>query len=304
MQPYAPMLKLARTSGAGLLWLCAAAALAQPALLPSRGMRPPPALDRAQIERRMSAVGFLLEKSSAAHQIEASGDQGALERRRRAQQRYREAQAALMANDLAQAAQLLTQASRLIMEGARLAAPAQVAQERQSAQFEARLASVNALLAADLRIAAEKHASPDARQAGRTIEQMTAGATQLVAAGRLAEGRALLDQAYLAARAAVSSLRAGDTLTRSVHFASKQEEYQYELERNNTHRALVLSLVADQGGEQNAGGAVQAAAQLRSAAESRSAAGDYQGAIEQLEESTRQLLRAIRGLGIMVPGQE
>lgn len=299
------MLSVTRILGAGLSWLFAAAALAQPAILPNRGTRPEqPVLDRVQLERRMAGVGFLLEKSSAARQIEASGDPGAQERRAQALERHRQAQEAFKAGDLAGTARLLSEASVLIMEGARLAAPAQVTGEKQRSEFEARLASVKALLAADRRVIAEKHAAPDVVEASRTVENMIAEATQLAAAGKLPEGRALLDRAYLAARAALSSMRSGDTLTRSVHFASKQEEYEYEIERNNTHRTLIESLLADKRGAQ--AGAVQAsvetAARLRGEAERRSATGDYAAAIEQLEESTRELLRAIRGLGIFVPG--
>ena len=281
--------------------------LAQPALAPSRGAHPDqPVLDQTQLERRMAAVGVLLEKSSAARQIEASGDAGALERRARARERYRQAQETFKAEDLARTARLLSEASALMMEGARLANPAQVNGDKQRIEFEARLASVKALLAADRRVIAEKHAAPEAAETGRAIENMVAEATGLAAAGKLPEGRALLDRAYQVARAALSSMRGGDTLTRSANFANKQEEYQYEIGRNNTHRTLIHSLLADQRVAQGGGGAAQeameAAARLRGEAESRSAAGDYPAAIEQLEKSTRELLRAIRGLGIFVPG--
>lgn len=287
--------------------LAGGAALAQPALAPSRGAHPEQlVLSQAQLERRMKAVGFLLEQSSAARQIEASGDAGARARRERAQESYRQAQLALQAGNPAEASQLLGAASALMLEGARLAAPAEVNGEKQRRDFDARLASVKTLLAADLRIGVEKHATPEAKAASHAVESLLTEATQLAAAGKLAEARPLLDRAYLVAKTAVSSMRRGETLERSVHFASKREEYEYEIERNNTHRALVQSLLADERSAQRAQGAVQeslqAAARLRGEAESKSAAGEYQGAIGQLERSTRELLRAIRGLGIFVPG--
>lgn len=296
---------------AAALLLCGmgagSAVLAQPALAPSRGAHPDqPVPDKKQLEQRLASVGFLLEKSSAARQIEASGDAGALERRARARESYQRAQQAFQAEDLAKASRLLAEASALMMEGARIAAPAQVTGEKQRADFEARLASVKALLAADQRIIAEKHAAPEAAETSRIIGNMIAEATGLAAAGKLPEGRALLDRAYLVARAALSSMRRGDTLTRSVHFANKQEEYRYEIARNDTHRTLIHSLLADQRGAQAAGGAaresVETAARRRNEAERGAAAGDYAAAIEQLEQSTRELLRAIRGLGIFVPG--
>ncbi len=304
MQTYAPMRKLARTSGAGLLWLCAAAALAQPALPPGGGARArQPLLDRTQLEQRTQAVGYLLEKSSAARQIEASGNAEALQRKAQAQASYREARQALDAGNLAEAARLLAETSTHILEGARLAAPAQVTTDKQRKDFDARLASVQALLMADLRILAEKQPGADAAHTGDAIQALITEAKGLADKGELAPGRALLDRAYLLARAAISSMRRGETLTRSVNFASTQEEYQYEIERNNTHRALLASLFAEAGSAPDAVRASeQEAAQLRGAAEARAAAGEHEAAVDQLEQSTRAYLRAIRGLGIVIPG--
>ena len=299
------MPSVTRTVGAGLACLFAAAALAQPALPPNRGTRPEqPVLDRVQLERRLAAVGFLLEKSSAARQIEASGDAGAQERRAQALERHRQAQEAFKADDLAATARLLSEASVLIMEGARRAAPAQINGVKERSDFDARMASVKALLAANRRVIAEKNGAPEAAQTSGTIENMVDAATQLAAAGKLPEGRALLDQAYVAAKAAIASIRSGDTLTRSVHFASKEEEYQYELERYNTHRTLIQSLLAQQRDAPDASlkELIDNATRLRGAAERAAAAGDHAAAVTQFEESTRELLRAIRSLGISVPG--
>jgi len=294
-------------SAAALLLLGLAAAQAQSAPSPVRGTHPEHELpSKAQLERRLASVGFLLEKSSAARQIEASGEAEALALRARAQECYRQAQEAFRAEDLAAMARLLAEAGALMREGARIAAPAQVTGDKQRIDFEARLASVKALLAADRRVIEEKHAAPEAMQTIGAVESMTAEAAALAAAGRLAEGRAKLDRAYLLARTALSSIRGGDTLTRSAHFASKEEEYQYEIVRNNTHRTLVLSLLADPQAAKSAEGATQesvaVAERLRREAEARSAAGDHAAAIEPLEQSTRELLRVIRGLGIRVPG--
>ena len=302
------MLNVTRSLGTGLSWLFAAAALAQPAGFANRGTRPEhQAMDRAQLERRLASVGYLLEKSSAARQIEAAGDAEALARRNGARERYRQAQEAFAAGDLAATAKLLAEAGALIMEGARLAAPAQVLGDKERVDFEARRANVNALLAAERRVSAEKSAAPESGQAIAAIEGMIAEASALAAAGQLGAGRALLDRAYLAARTGLSAMRGGQTLTRSVHFASKQEEYQYELDRNDTHRKLIQSLLAEARGAEAAKGAVQdsleGAARLRAEAERAAATGDFAAGIARAEASTGELLRAIRGLGISVPGQ-
>jgi hypothetical protein len=90
-------------------------------------------------------------------------------------------------------------------------------------------------------------------------------------------------------------------------FASAREEYEYEIDRNETHRMLITVLLADR---KDATGAISSdvkaltdkATALRREAEARAAIGDHAGAVKVLEESTRDLVRAIRSGGIYIPG--
>lgn len=65
------------------------------------------AQDRVQLERRVQSIATLIESSSAARQIDASGVGAARERRDNARLLHREAAAMLAAGDLAGAARLL-----------------------------------------------------------------------------------------------------------------------------------------------------------------------------------------------------
>jgi len=69
---------------------------------------------------------------------------------------------------------------------------------------------------------------------------------------------------------------------------------------------LVKLLTADKprmaGMDAMLNGFVAKAVGLRGEAERTAASGDHAAAIEQLERSTRELVRAIRGLGIFIPG--
>ncbi len=261
------------------------------------------AQDRDQLARRIQSVGTLIEASSAARQIDSSGDAGARAKRDTARLVHREAARALDAGDLATAARLLDQAAREMMEGARLARPDQVVGEKKKRDFEARLESARALLAAQQRITKEKGAGREAQDAARTIESQIGEAQKLAAAGRDDEARTLLDRAYLTARVSIESLRRGDTLVRSLTFASKREEYDYEVDRNDTHRMLINVLLSDR--KEAASlmqGFIDKAAGLRGEAEGRAKAGDHEGAIKVLEDSTKELVRAIRAGGIYIPG--
>lgn len=258
-----------------------------------------------QVERRLQSVGTLIESSSAAKQIESSGEAPARERRDNARLMHREAAAALARGDAALAGRLLDDAAREMMAGVRLARPEQVAAEKAKRDFAARLDSARALLAAQQRITQEKNAGREAQQATRTIEQQIARAQQLAAQERLDEARPLLDRAYLTARVSIEAMRRGDTLVRSLSFASPREEYDYEIDRNDTHRMLITVLLAERKEATMPApmqAAVDQAAGLRSQAEAQAGRGDHAAAIRLLEDSTRELVRAIRAGGLYIPG--
>jgi hypothetical protein len=265
------------------------------------------AQDREQVERRVQSVGTLIESSSAAKQIESSGVAAARERRDNARLIHREAAVALRADDLGSAAKLLDQAAREMMDGARLAKPEQVAGEKHKRDFETRLESARALLAAQQRITREKAAGREAQDATRSIERQIGEAQAIAAQGRYEEARPVLDRAYLTARVSIEAMRRGDTLVRSLNFASKREEYDYEIDRNDTHTMLIKVLLADR---KDASGAMPAgmqaftdkAAALRAEAEAQARRGDHAAGIKLLEDSTRELVRAIRSGGIYIPG--
>ncbi|MCW5666185.1 MAG: hypothetical protein KIT35_20330 [Piscinibacter sp.] len=258
-----------------------------------------------QVERRLQSVGTLIESSSAARQIDSSGEAAARERRDAARLIHREAGAALARGDAAGANQLLDAAAREMMAGVRLAKPEQVAAEKAKRDFAARLDSARALLAAQQRITQEKSAGREAQQATRAIEQQIAQAQALAAQDKLDEARPVLDRAYLTARVSIESMRRGDTLVRSLSFASPREEYDYEIDRNDTHRMLIRVLMAERKEATMPApmqAAVDQAAALRADAEAQARRGDHAAAIRLLEDSTRELVRAIRAGGLYIPG--
>jgi len=261
------------------------------------------AQDPDPLERRLQSVATLIERSSAARQIEASGEPAAREKRDNARLLHREASAMFKAGDSAGAARALDQAAREMMNGARLAKPEQITGDKQRADFEARLASTRALLAAQQRITQEKGNPGEAVAATQRIAALLAEAEGLAARGALEPARAPLERAYLMARVSIEAQRRGDTLVRALTFANKREEYEYELDRNDTHRMLIQVLLADR--KEAASlmkGFVDRAGVLRGEAEARAQRGDHEAAIKGLEDSTRELVRAIRAGGIFIPG--
>jgi len=282
--------------GAGL----APPAAAQAPVPPAKRAEAPP--ERSQVERRLQSVQTLIENSSAARKIEASGNAEAQAQRNKARQLRRHAEAAFQAGDLRSATGLLDDAARQLFEGVRLIAGEQDKTESLAAALATRLASARALLAAQKRISTEKPVG-GGEDAARRIEGMLNEVRDHLAAQRYGEARPLLDQAYLMAKASIGAMRGGDTLVRSLNFASKEEEYHYEIDRNDTHRMLLQVLAQKQAGDAGASRAfVERAAELRREADTAGKRGDFANAIRLLEEATRELVRAIRAAGVFIPG--
>jgi len=289
----------------GACLACAgASALAQQA--PAAAPAAAPVPSREALDRRLQSTATLIETSSGAKQIDASGNAAAKAKRERARELHAEATTALKAGDLARSSKLLDDAARTMFEGVRAAAPEQVTGGKQKSDFDARLESTRALLDAQKRIAAEKSAGPRAAELTQRIESMIGEAVAQTQAGKVDEGRRTLDQAYLAAKAAIGGMRGGETVVRSLNFATKEEEYHYEIDRNDTHRMLVDVLLKEKRGTASVDAMVdqslKTAAQLRRDAEGQAARKDHEGAVKTLEESTRELVKAIRGAGVYIPG--
>jgi hypothetical protein len=260
-------------------------------------------VDKDTLSFNMESVGKLLETSSAARQIEASKVPEALDKREKARELYKSAQRALAAGELTEASQLLTDVRAMFFDAVHFAAPGEVTAKKLENDYKARLDSVNALLGAYKRIANEKGAP--ATGLGETVapvERGIAEAAKLAQAGRYKEGRSELDRVYLVVKAGVSGLRSGDTLVRSLNFASKEEEFHYEVDRNDTHQLLIQVLLSEKRADSMVQHFIAAAKELRSKAEGAANRKDYATGVKLLEESTAELVRAIRGAGVYIPG--
>ena len=296
------MKTLMRVVASAALLSIAGAALAQasPDAVAAPKMAVP---SKEQLERKVENVRTLLTSSSAAKQIEASGTPEAKAQRDQALAMHASAERELAAGNLAEANRLLGEAPKLLFGAARLAAPEQIVGNKQKRDYENRLASVRELLGAQKRIGEEKQAA-DVKQTTETVETLVARAEEVAKGGDYVEAKQVLDQAYLYAKTAVTSMRAGDTLVRSLNFANKAEEYQYELDRNDTHQLLLKVLVEQQDKTlpQFAEKFLATAADLRKSAEEAAGKGDHAEGVRLLEESTKNLAKAIRSAGVFIPG--
>jgi hypothetical protein len=258
---------------------------------------------KESVGRRLESVKTLIEKSSADKQVEGSGGEEANQKRDQARALLKQANDAYEAGDYRKANALLDDAAKQMIGGVRKSEPAAVVEDKKRRDFDNRLDSVKALQDALTRINKEKKSGAKGDEVVAKVDAMVKEAVQLRDAGQIEKGRAKLDQAYFMAKVAVQNLREGDTLVRELKFTSKEEEYKYELDRNDTHQMLITVLVDQKGGSDAAvQERVSAAGKIRKEAEGMAGKGEYDAAIKKLDDSTRELIKAIRAAGIFIPG--
>jgi hypothetical protein len=287
--------------GLALLVLCVSPTAVRAA---SQVQSEPPSA--AALDSRLANLERLIEHSSGAQRVQASAVREAVAHHERARALHAEARECRRAGDLIGCGRLLDEATREMMSAIRLAGRPPAMDDKKRRDFESRAESIAALLEALKRIGAEKDAVDMAARVGADVNVLVAKARQLEDAGKLDEGRRSLNAAYEMAKGAIEELRGGDTLVRALAFASKEEEYTYELDRNDTHQMLITVLVEEKrssaGVDQMVTKYVQRAEALRVEAERQAGAGDFAKAVTTLEQSTKELVRAIRSAAVYIPG--
>lgn len=265
-----------------------------------------PAGAKAEIANQLANVGRLLEHSSGARRIAASDDELVRKIHAYAAERHAAAAEAFRAGDYEAARTLLAEATQSMVMAVRMLGEAPEITDKRDTDFDARLETTRVLLDALRRISADEDADGVASTKVAELERAVSAALELREAGEPEKARRVLDGAYELVKLAVEALRDGRTLVRTLEFGSDEEEYRYELDRNDTHQMLVRVLLnnKDAGADTRAAvnGIVERANALRQQAEEESADGEFRAAIELLEQSTRELVRAIRRAGLYIPG--
>lgn len=266
------------------------------------------AVHAGQTESRLQSVEKLLETSSAAQQIKGSDNQAAKDKHEQAVELFEKAKLVLGKGDEQQAADLLKQATKTMFEATRMIKKDDSFMAKDVRDFDERKASVDALCTAYENIAKEKGIDKATEnELHAFVYKRVDQAEALKKESRVKEGRKMLDEAYVAAKVAIEHLRGGETLVRSLDFASSEEEYHYEVDRNDTHRMLVDVLLKEKmktnwGIEAMVNKFMESADKLRARADEQASGGEYENAIGTMEQSTKEIVRAIRSAGIYIPG--
>lgn len=275
---------------------------------PTRAETKTPAFsaDAASVASRLGNVRRLVFASSGAARVRASGNSDAKARQRDAERLLADAEQAYEAGDMQLAQDRLQRATEAMFAAIRGVGTGTAGVNKKNRDFDARFQSVDALLNAIERVAEEKGGMQGVQQRAQGLRREAATAKQLAAAGKLDQARARLDVVYDKTKTELERLREGETLVRTLEFASDEEEYRYELDRNDTHQMLVKVLLEDRvkqpATRQRVDEFVAKSSVLRAQAEAEAGSGAYDRAVESLEKATMELQRAIRSAGVYIPG--
>ena len=135
------------------------------------------------------------------------------------------------------------------------------------------------------------------------IDRLVSDAKAMAANDDYAGANRLLSQAYEKTVTAVALARDNQTIVYSLNFETAADEYAYEVRRFDGNRMVVDMML-----EKRKVGSlselvtkyVADAEGVRESAEADAAAGNYEVAVEKMEEADKHLKRALRLLGIQV----
>ncbi|MBC8210554.1 MAG: hypothetical protein H8E21_05750 [Gammaproteobacteria bacterium] len=262
--------------------------------------------DSSELDPRLGSVDKLINTSSGAQQVLKSADNEVKALHKLAKGLFNQARNEYKIGNDEEAKALINQSTKTMFKAIRLATPSSLNNAKLKADYDKRKESINTLSSAFNRIADEKEKCDCKDKTNEQINTLVIQADKLLKDGQHVNARVELDKAYQILKVSIESLRGGQTLVRSLNFANPEEEYQYELDRNHTHKMLIKLLLDDRASSEYTQKKVEEftnnANAFREKAEISALQKRFEEAIQQLESSTKELVRAIRSAGIYIPG--
>lgn len=258
------------------------------------------------VKSRLDNVRRLVTTSTGARRVSEGSNAAARAKREEAERSLDAADAAFAKGDMAAAQRQLDAATASMFAAVRLVGTGKEGLDKKNRDFEGKAASVDVLLNAVERVATEKGGRADVLKRAAAVRARADAARAQAAAGKIDAAREAIDSAYEEAKLELEKLREGETLVRRLEFANAEEEYRYELDRNETHQMLLKVLTAEKEPAVNVRREIDAlvvqSRTLRKQADDEAGSGAYERAVKSLEQSTQRLQRAIRSAGVYIPG--
>ncbi len=261
---------------------------------------------RRTLEQKAQLVHRLLGDSPAVKRISESGNEEARRYFATAAQHQSAADAALGAGDLARADAQYNEALWMIGKARQIVPDSmkRVIEYRfRYAQLLASIESLDQSYRAHLKRTSRESTEASLSRVARMVEQAKSYRT----AEQLPEANRVLLQAQNELLAALGGAYKGMTIDYTPRFSDPGDEYEFELERNQSYSDLVPLALAELRPQQDAQNTTQRHVEtsrgLRRQAQQLAAGKNFDAALRTIRAGTEELQRALAAAGLAVPQQ-
>ncbi len=208
--------------------------------------------------------------------------------------------------DLAGAVEARDESLRFLMLASRLAHQTNgFAENNSKVSYERKLKSVKSLLAAHKRITDLNSDSNIERKLQKEIFPLIAESEKYVEQQKFKEAFSSLSKAYFLIANSIKNQRTGQTLIRSLDFATEKEAYEYELGRYENYQMLVDMMIDERKAfkrDARTKPFFDEASRYQSQADNLARQGKYSKAAELIEKASKSLVNLLRDSGVHIPG--
>lgn len=252
-----------------------------------------------QLKMKLDYAKTVVFESSSARRIEESDNTDARERLSLAQEKYRRARAAQEAQDFAQAEEFVNEALRLVTSASQMLPNTNEQAAKDKSRFNELLTQLETYSTWHQNSSlVNTHPDDDQKQ----IQDQTAKAKELANSGDYTKANELLSNLLGAVVMKTNSSLKDKTSTYDLNFSSPEEEYSYELARNEEFLRLIPIAIAQkqpsEGMKSLMEKFIEKSSKLRLEAERQLEQQQTEAAIESMQKSTEELSRAIKLSGV------
>ncbi len=260
----------------------------------------------AEYENKLKSVSSLLNRSALSKQVLDSHSDAAVQYYRFARSLYDEAVDAYNAGNFQKTDVLIKKSRSALIDAVEFAnLKGAKVKKRSKSHYESLRKSSNALMEAMERIGDEKGKHDEFVFMFKGLTQKLAETDKLFFQGQYDPAIEGLGKVLKIIKVEITKMRTGDTLTRSLNFANAHEEYDYEVDRNDTHLMLLDMYLTQNNGKASSSmkDGIKTAKELRKEAEELASSHEhnYKDAIKVMEKSTLEIINQIRSSGTFIP---
>ncbi len=258
------------------------------------------------LKKSLSMNESLLTKSTLVRKVEEIDLPEVSETLEKARSFHKKALDKLSKSDLKGAAKARDESLRLLMLASRLAHKASsFVEENAKVSYEEKLKSVQALLAAHKRITDLSSDSETEKMLQKKVMPLLAESEIEAKQKKYEEAFSLLSKAYVLTTSSINTQRSGQTLVRSLDFATEREAYEYEFGRYENYKMLVNMMIDDRKlfkRDARTKPFFDETERYQRQAEQFAKQGQYMKASEAIEKASKTLVSLLRDSGIHIPG--